>query len=1169
MAVFPFKVEMVFSIFAAFFLMQIEIIIINSKIKNLMKKIVVSMLSLLMMTQLIFAQHYTVNRSDYSKIDLTFTTARVQPKVVTTENGVFTKITMEDYQLSTKVGKPQLPVMSQLIEIPLCEDVVATVTSSSYEEYDAATLGISGAIMPAQQPYPKSYRGERTFSKDMSVYSRNAFYSEALVSVEKIGVMRDVNMANIQVSPVAYNPVTNKVRIYSEINVEISFVNADVPGTYEMKAKFGSPLFQNARQAVINPAEITRDEYAVSPIKYLIVANSMFQNNEDLNNFISWKRRLGYIVEVGYTSDANVGTTTTSIKDFIMSHYNNATASNPAPTFLLLIGDRAQLPTFNGQTESHVTDLYYATFTSGDNLPDCYYGRFSATSVAQLVPQIQKTLMYEQYTMDDPSYLGKVVAVAGSDSYWSPTHANGQINYICDNYLNINSTTNQYTTIYKHLYNSSSQASVIRSEIGAGVGWANYTAHGGSDGWSDPAFSNSHVNSMSNANKYGVMIGNCCLTGKFDDDVCFGEALLRASNKGAMAYIGASNYSYWDEDYYWAVGYRSSVAATTNYDASNLGAYDKLFHSHGENHSVWTSCLGGIMAGGNLAVQATTSDLRAYYWEVYHLFGDPSIRPYLGMPSSMTVTGADALIIGATSCDVHAAPYAYCALTFNGELIGAAFADGNGDATITFPALTEPGEYELACGAQNYIQFFKTVNVVVPEGPYVIASDIQLAANNYPINGYTVNYNVMLKNIGVAAASNITATMTTTSNLATITQTTASQTGLAINQSATVNNAFVVVISEHAKDGDVIPLTVTVDWGNGTSVKNISLQVLAPRLQVVNYSIVPENGAIALAPGMQATVNVENKNVGHAPVISAVTDLTCNYSGLTVQSSSYTMIGVGPNISAMDAFTIQISNSVPVNSIIPLYYHTLMGSEYTIDTFYVTVGNVMEGFESGDLATFGWIGNNPWVVVSSSPYAGSYCARSKSNLGNNQTSTLQVTIESMMDGNFTYYRKVSSEGGYDIFSLRIDNDEKESLSGEVAWSQASFPVTAGVHTYKFSYSKDGSQTGGSDCAWIDNISFPGIGQMVVEDVIDLVGVEDYEANRVGVYPNPTTGSVNVASTVEIQKVEVYDLNGRLMESAQVNANTASLNLSSYANGIYFVKVFTADQNITVNKIVKK
>ena len=50
----------------------------------------------------------------------------------------------------------------------------------------------------------------------------------------------------------------------------------------------------------------------------------------------------------------------------------------------------------------------------------------------------------------------------------------------------------------------------------------------------------------------------CCQSNKFDEPTCFGEKLLRANNKGAVGYIGGSNNTYWDEDYWWAVGATSN-----------------------------------------------------------------------------------------------------------------------------------------------------------------------------------------------------------------------------------------------------------------------------------------------------------------------------------------------------------------------------------------------------------------------------------------------------------------------------------------------------------------------------------------------------------------------------------------------------------------------------------
>ena len=1148
-----------------------------------MKRLAMILVAMLLWVSASFAQHYNVTRSDYGRIDITFTAADIQATTVKTPQGNFSQIVMDDYYPSVVVGKPQLPVMSQLLEIPVCDDVVATVKDAQYVEMDASELGINHPIYPAQPAYPKSYSGTREFVKDAQTYSQNAFYAEPLVRVEKAGTMRDITLANICVSPVAYNPVTGKVRIYRKVDVEVSFVNANLGATRDLKARYGSPLFTAASQAVINPMPDTREEFSGAPIRYLIVAHSMFRNNEQLIAFAAWKKRIGYKVDIVYTDDANVGTTTTSIKNYIMSQYTGATATNPAPTYLLFVGDHGQVPAFSStEQNSHVTDLYYACWTTGDNIPDCYYGRFSAQNANQLAPQINKTLMYEQYTMPDPSYLGKAVLIAGTDASWAPTHADGQINYVYDNYINTSSSNHTYTTVYKHNYNCSSQAATIRSEIGAGCGWANYTAHGGETGWSDPSFSNSNVSAMANQDKYGLMIGNCCLTGKFNLE-CFGEALLRAENKGAMAYIGASEVSYWNEDVYWAVGVRSSITANMNYQANNLGAYDRLFHTHGEVHDKWFTSLGGFMTAGNLSVQASSSDIKKYYWEIYHIFGDPSIRPYLGIPSQMTVNSADVIPVGTATYSVNTEPYAYVALTYGGEVICAAFADASGSATLNLVDVTNPGSYELAVGAQNHIQFFKNVDVIVPSGPFVVANSVALAANNYPLNGTSVNWNLSLTNLGVETASGITATMTSLTPGYTVTQNTVTCSSLAVNGSQTIDNAFTVAIPHDAVDGEVAQFQITVNWPNGSSTKNVNFTVLAPYMQVTDKSVASTGAATAIYPGDQAVAHITLRNGGHADATNLLVDLTCNYSGVTVTSTSQTISWIGAQSEIVTSFNLQVGSNVPTVSIVPLYYHIIDGDRHVIDTFYLTVGRAMEDFETGDFSQFNWTNNNnPWYVTTENPYAGTHCARSKYGLsdgtggwwgsGTPSQSALSITVTSLMDGELSYFRKVSSEANYDKFKLYIDNNEMDEASGTVAWTQKSYSVSAGTHTFKFAYEKDASQASGSDCAWIDNVILPGLGTKVTEDILDEVGIADHvaEAFSLNIYPNPTNGNLNIrCDNVLIAQVQVFDIFGKLLLTENVNDNSISLNLSGFASGVYVVRTTSADHSVVTRKVVKR
>ncbi|MBR6161119.1 MAG: T9SS type A sorting domain-containing protein [Bacteroidales bacterium] len=1117
------------------------------------------------------AQSYQVVENSYQRVKITFETPAIQTQDVKVGQDFYTRLIMDDYIYSQEVGAPQLPVFSRLIEIPLCDSVLVSVTASEYVDMDASELGVNHAVIPVQPSYPKSYRGEKPFVKNADLYARNAFYTQPLVRVEKSGIMRDVNLANIAFSPVSYNPVTGKFRICRRMEVEISYLNANIPATMEMKARYGSPLFNVAEQTVMNPMPRTRDEFTQTRIKYLIIANSMFANNDYLIQYANWKKRIGYDVVIAYTGDANVGTTTTSIKNYIMSHYTNATADNPAPSFLLFVGDVAQVPAFNTQVsgESHVTDLYYATWTSGDYIPDCYYSRFSAQNVSQLVPQIEKNLMYEQYTMPDPSYLGKAVLVAGTDNNWSTTHANGQINYITNNYISTGSSTHNYTTIYTHLHPCNSQAATIRSEIGAGVGWANYTAHGSEDGWYQPEFVNSQVPSMTNEGKYGVMIGNCCVSGKFDESTCFGEALLRAANKGAMAYIGASNNSLWNEDFYWAVGLRSNITANVSYNASNLGAYDRIFHTHSENHDKWVTTLGGMVMAGNSAVESSTSSEKRYYWEIYHVFGDASIRPYLGIPSTMTVSCQDVLMVGTSSLAVQAPAYAYVALTYQNNVVAAGFADASGNITLSFDPLLV-GTYELAVGAQNYIQYFKEINVIVTEGPYVMASQLSTSGNATPVVGNSVNMDLTLENVGVAAASNVTATLTSLTAGVTVTNATCSCNPLAPNATSDISNAFTVNIPETIEDGARVNLKLTVSWNGGQNERNFSFIVAAPIFQKANVSIRNQDGSTTINPGDLATVTVVCENAGHAVLTSAVVSLTSKYSGAVVNTPAHSITQLQPGYTSTKTFQVQVGNDVPTGSLIPLYFHKVFSSQEKVDTLYMLVGSAVETFETGDFSAFPWenTGNNRWIITSSQPYAGSYCARSKQNLGNSQSSTMQITMNSYSDGVVSYYRKVSSENGYDFFYFFVDGEQMEKKSGTVAWGLSSFPVSAGTHTYKFVYEKDYYTASGSDCAWIDNVTLPGAGTLVTEDIND-VGVDVREAAQVHVFPNPATDRVTVSAETPIDQIQVFGIDGRLLGVQNANSDAHIVDIHNLATGIYILKVRMKDGETVNTKIIKR
>jgi hypothetical protein len=69
-----------------------------------------------------------------------------------------------------------------------------------------------------------------------------------------------------------------------------------------------------------------------------------------------------------------------------------------------------------------------------------------------------------------------------------------------------------------------------------------------------------------------------------------------------------------------------------------------------------------------------------------------------------------------------------------------------------------------------------------------------------------------------------------------------------------------------------------------------------------------------------------------------------------------------------------------------------------------------------------------------------------------------------------------------------------------------------------------------------------------------------------VQPNPTTGALRFDSSIFIEKAEVYDNFGRLLQSHRLN--NQALNIENLPAGIYFLKAFSKT-GVALQKIVKE
>ncbi|MCK4764141.1 MAG: PKD domain-containing protein [Candidatus Aminicenantes bacterium] len=628
---------------------------------------------------------------------------------VRTPEGKFILPRIEGFTRSFKVGEPMLPIASKLISIPFGCKLKARVI-----DYTKKEVSLPLPLMPVQPSLSKSVDPASVkFEYNKEIYSTPGKYALPLAGAEVKGTMRATRLGRIAISPVEYYPTENRATIYRSVTVRIKFKNPNWKLTEKMKKKYSSFYFEPVNRQLLNydRSDFFRTDLTKYPITYVIVADRMFE--AQLQTFIQWKTKKGYKVITGYTD--TIGTTTTAIKTYIQNLYNT---ESPAPSFVLFVGDDQQIPAWDGNAGNHITDLYYCEFT-GDDLPEIYYGRFSAQNTGLLQPQIDKTLMYEQYTMPDPSYLAEVTLVSGVDSGYADPYGNGQINYGTTYYFNAAHSIAPNVWLYPASDGPTARTDIIQT-VNDGVGFYNYTAHCSHTGPADPAFNQTDVANLNNYGKYLLGIGNCCLSNTFGanySDACFGEAWLQNADKGGIGWIGGSNSTYWDEDYWWGVGYGPIVGTGPTYEETGTGAYDGAFHDHGETVNLHYTTNAAIIFAGNMAVTEAGSNLIDYYWEIYHLMGDPSVMTYMGIPANNTVSHPASLLITETSVTVQADEGSYVGVTKDGVLHGAGYVDSSGSVDIALTDLGSEGTAIVMVTCQNKIPYESSIPVTAGTVP--------------------------------------------------------------------------------------------------------------------------------------------------------------------------------------------------------------------------------------------------------------------------------------------------------------------------------------------------------------------------------------------------------------------------------------------------------------------
>lgn len=456
---------------------------------------------------------------------------------------------------------------------------------------------------------------------------------------------------------------------------------------------------------------------------FLIVSRPQFQ--EGLQEFVQWKRQEGFNVVEIYVD--------TNSRSLVKAEMGNRwpVASGLWPSYTLLVGDHGQLEAFPGcmafNGESHFTDLPYADFT-GDYLPETMLGRWPVNDTAELRTVVEKTLRYERFFQMDTAQLRRVLLVAGREyGNPAPTTTNGQVNYLK---REVKLGHPEIDTLCWYNPASDTQGAAIAAAIGQGACLLNYTGHCTFDGWSHPMMTAEMIGAAETTQPM-VYVNNGCQSNAFTG-TGFGELLLRMPVGGAVGVIGATNTTLWAEDYYWAVGPKDTLSLEPEYDSAAPGAFDGLVR-----RPRTTATLGELLRDGNRAVAASGSSYTRYYWDIYCLLGDPSLKPWMGVPQESYLT-VDSVAVGQNEVTVGGTPGTRVTVVQGDELLGVADFDDSGRTVIELTRAIDTLPLIITATGLDRIPSVVTIDmdtstVSIPERP-VLNSQLSIYPN--PADGW-------------------------------------------------------------------------------------------------------------------------------------------------------------------------------------------------------------------------------------------------------------------------------------------------------------------------------------------------------------------------------------------------------------------------------------------------
>ncbi len=821
-----------------------------------------------------------------------------------------------------------IPTITRTIAIPFDSAPVFRITRSDFVELTDVV------VAPVGEEDLASYSGgDRNISLSLE---------SDLVIAETAGIMRDIRIYSLTISPVQYDPESGILRVYNEIEIEIDHAGSRMLRYGNRISEAFLPIYRSFLDNILvfDPVEVTRGAY------WILYADPFL---EYVQPIADWKKRKGYHVEMIAKSDIGSYPSYVTIRDYIIDRFDTCLVK---PDYITIIGDVTMpsnygIPTRNynnpygfGDIES---DNYYTFLEGDDYFPELLIGRISIDYTSELNNYIDKLFTYERTPyMDDTNwYLGGTM-VAYYDPEWFKSPRT--VNLWCRDLMMENGYI-RVDTLFEY-YGNYISPSQINASINNGVSFVNYRGYGSPSGWAGPYYSTYNINQLSNGPMYPVMTSIVCGTGDYEDwgdDVCFGEGWIRYANKGGAAFIGTSNHD----------------THTRFNNAIDFGIYWSLF-AEGVTTITQAQLMGKMTMYYAFPGDAYPNGRVESYFNSYNVLGDPELNCWTSIPRPMVILHEDSVEFGQNHISVTVEDErgagidgAYVCLWKEADIFQGDFASADG--TIDFVVDPESiGGLAVTVTARGFIPYEDSIyyfnnDVTVGYLSHVIDDD-ENGESSGDGNGIAnpseiIELPVTLRNFGQSqTAYGVTADLTSGSPYVEIVRGTADFSDMAPAESSPSEIPYLIQISPDAPNLTEMDLLLNISDNSGHSWDGIiRISIKAAEL-IVSEVTIGDGGDGRIDPGETFEIILSLINNGGHAISGATAILRTHDDQVTLIDSLAVFGDCAPGESfdnSSDTFMASVDSDIYVGHLINFSVEfTGSGPQVVTAAFNQTVGVV-------------------------------------------------------------------------------------------------------------------------------------------------------------------------------------------------------------------------------------